>query len=364
MEAQLRPMLCESAPLAKDDDGQWVGVPEGPEWVAEGKLDGWRIVAHKSQGAIVHAYTRGGEDYGQRMAHVVEAVANCLPNDTAVDGELIGGEHGSNVITSAIGGVRGSDQTLSYVIFDILRLGGNDTRRMPWSDRRLLLERLHLDAPLLLSPTGASAPATLDQMLGLGLEGLVCKRRDSRYVNGRSSLWLKCKPQSTCEAVITGFKPGKPGTRWANGVGAFIVRLNHSGVETTVKCGTDERHVDAHQHPENWLGVTIELLHHGEQPSGKVRHPQFHSRRDDLAAPPAHAPRAVARRALPAVGTNGATGKMRNYGAMKDEKLLLCLQDLERGSGDAYERALTGSGQPAADLARAREVAKGRGLIA
>lgn len=362
MEAAIKPMLCEGAPLVQRDDGSWDGVPEGAEWVAEGKLDGWRIVAHKAQGGIVHAYTRGGEDYGQRMATIVGALASCLPNDTVVDGELIGGEHGSNVVSSYVGRVNANDHALSYVIFDLLRLGGNDARRMPWSDRRLILERLRLDEPLILSPTGPSSSDALNQMLGLGLEGLVCKRRDSRYVNGRSALWLKCKPQTTCEAVITGFKPGKPGTRWANGVGAFIVTLP-SGVETTVKCGTDERHIDAHANPQNWLGVTIELLHHGDLPSGKVRHPQFHSRRDDLAAPPAHAPRAVTRRAKPATGTNGATGTMRNYGAMKDAKLLACLDDLERGSGDAYERALTGSGQPTADLARAREVAKGRGLV-
>lgn len=363
MQAQLKPMLCGGAEVWQDEHGAWQGVPDGPEWVAEGKLDGWRIVAHKAQGGIVHAYTRGGEDYGQRMASVVEAIAKCMPNDTVLDGELIGGEHGSNVITSAIGGINGSDAALSYVIFDLTRLGGVDMRRLSWGDRRLALERLHLDAPLILSPTGPSSADTLAQMLRLGLEGLVCKRRDSRYVNGRSALWLKCKPQSTCEAEIIGFKPGKRGTRWENGVGAFLVRLLDTGAETTVKCGTDARHVEAHEHPERWLGKVIELRHNGVQASGKVRHPQFHRLRDDLAAPPAHAPRSVARRAKAAANTGGATGKMRNYGAMKDDKLLLCLADLEAGSGDAYERALTGSGQPAADLVRAKEVARGRGLL-
>lgn len=361
MEAALKPMLCDPAEgLHQNDAGEWVGVPEGGDWIAEGKLDGWRLIVHRAKGGLVHAYTRGGEDYCERLPTVVQAAANCLPLDTAIDGELIGAEFGS--VGSGVGSVNGNDRALSFVIFDVLRLGGNDARRMPWSDRRLLLERMHLDAPLMLSPTGPSTPDTLAQMLKLGLEGIVCKRRDSRYVNGRSPLWVKCKPQSTCEAVIIGFKPGKPGTRWANGVGAFEVRLVHSGETTTVKCGTDARHIDAHANPHRWLNEIIELLHHGELPSGKVRHPVFFRRRDDLTPPPAHAPKAAARRAK-AANTGGATGTMRNYGAMGATKLLACIADLERGEGDAYERALTGSGQPAADLVRAREVARGKGLI-
>jgi ATP-dependent DNA ligase len=357
MDAKLRPMLCEPAPLNADGE---IIVPEGSEWTAEGKLDGWRIVAHKTNGGLVHAYSRGGDDYGQRIPSIVGALAG-LPDDTVVDGELIGAEFGT--VQSQVTSLNGSDLALSYVIFDVLRIGGTDTRAMPWSDRRLLLERMKLDAPLMLSPTGESSPATLEQMLKLGLEGIVCKRRDARYVNGRSALWIKCKPQATTEAQIIGFEAGKKGGRWEHGVGAFTVRLLETGAETTVKCGTDANHNDAHAHPERWLNEVIEIRHHGFQAkTGKVRHPVFHRRRDDLTPPPAHAPRASTRRAKPSAATNGATGKMRNYGAMKDAKLLACLEDLERGSGDAYERALTGSGQPAADLARARELASQRGL--
>lgn len=358
MDAKLRPMLCEPAPLDADRE---IIVPTGPEWVAEGKLDGWRIVAHKTNGHVVHAYSRGGDDYALRIPTVVAALANCLPDDTAVDGELIGAEFGT--VQSQVTSLNGNDLALSYVIFDVLRYGGTDTRTMKWSERRLLLERLRLESPLMRSPTGDSSPETLEQMLKLGLEGIVCKRRDSRYVNGRSSLWQKCKPQQTTEAEIIGFEAGKKGGRWEHGVGAFTVRLIESGAETTVKCGTDANHNDAHANPSRWLGQIIEIKHHGWQKSGKVRHPVFLRRRDDLTPPPAHAPRSPQRRAKVAVGAPaGATGKMRNYGAMGDAKLLACFQDLERGDGDAYERALVGSGQPAADLVRVRELVRQRGL--
>jgi ATP-dependent DNA ligase len=357
MDAKVRPMLCEQAD--QRPDGSLI-VPEGPEWVAEGKLDGWRIVCLKTGEGQVRAYSRSGEDYALRIPTVVEAVLAALPNDSAIDGELIGAEFGT--VQSQVTRIGGSDLSLSYVLFDVLRIGGNDTRAMPWSDRRLLLERMRLESPLMLSPTGPSSQEKLDQMLSLGLEGIVCKRRDARYVNGRSRLWLKCKPQSTTEAEIIGFEAGKKGGRWANGVGAFTVRLLETGAETTVKCGTDANHRDAHTNPHHWLGQIIEIRHHGFQAkTGKVRHPVFLRRRDDLTPAPEHAPRAASRRPK-AASSNGATGKMRNYGAMKDAKLLACFQDLERGDGDAYERALVGSGQPAADLARCRELVAERGL--
>jgi ATP-dependent DNA ligase len=77
MQAQLKPHALRAARRSGRTNTAWHGVPEGAEWVAEGKLDGWRIVAHKTQGGVVHAYSRGGDDYGQRIPSVVEARSRC-----------------------------------------------------------------------------------------------------------------------------------------------------------------------------------------------------------------------------------------------------------------------------------------------
>lgn len=49
---------------------------------------------------------------------------------------------------------------------------------------------------------------------------------------------------------------------------------------------------------------------------------------------------------------------MRNYGAMKMDKLVRCIAELERGSGDAYDRCMSKGGDPAEDLRVARGIAE------
>jgi hypothetical protein len=54
---------------------------------------------------------------------------------------------------------------------------------------------------------------------------------------------------------------------------------------------------------------------------------------------------------------------MRNYRAMRDEKLRACRESLRAQSGDAYERCLSaGSGDPGADLAEIERLERERGL--
>lgn len=58
------------------------------------------------------------------------------------------------------------------------------------------------------------------------------------------------------------------------------------------------------------------------------------------------------------------TRKMRNYKAMKDEKLLSCYDDLCEEGGDAFDRCLhKGSGDVQADRQFIHGLLKSRGLI-
>ena len=88
-------------------------------------------------------------------------------------------------------------ERLIYYVFDLLYLDGQDLRRIPLIDRKRLLRELTTKAN-----TGrlrysehleGAADAMFEHACRMRLEGVVSKRRDSRYSSGRSETWLKIK---------------------------------------------------------------------------------------------------------------------------------------------------------------------------
>jgi bifunctional non-homologous end joining protein LigD len=83
------------------------------------------------------------------------------------------------------------------VAFDALALDGDSTCGLQWSERRRLLVGLGLDdlpGPWRVNPAHDDGPALLDATRGMGLEGVVAKRCESRYLPGRrSKSWVKVK---------------------------------------------------------------------------------------------------------------------------------------------------------------------------
>lgn len=288
MDATMQPMLCKP-------NGVLPPPERADEWVMEPKIDGWRGIIHVQEGGIVKTYARSGADHSNVLFHVDQALMDLAP-DTVFDGEIVGADW--NQVQGVM--TRGTTaaiivQELSYVAFDVLRVGGQDARTLSWEQRRSLLEQLHdqiepeFQSAVVLNAYGPPSQDALDELLALGMEGVVIKSKAGRYVNGRSPLWAKIKPQETTEAEVVGFKDGKKGGKFDGRVGAFHVKLLDTGVETTAKCGRDEIHDEATRErdgapkpgDQKWLGTIVELKHHGWQPSGKVRHPQILRRRDD-----------------------------------------------------------------------------------
>jgi ATP-dependent DNA ligase len=361
MESWLSPMLCASADV----------VPEGPEWVLEGKIDGWRAVTHiTAEGKVCLYGGRNGNAYSGRVPYIEDELRALLPADSAIDGELIGtglsggmGYVQSTMTSNVAHKPSARVPALTYVVFDLTRLGGDDLRDLPWSERRARLEDLFASdgKHVRLNPTGPSTMACHEAMLAHGLEGSVCKRKNARYINGRSGSWVKIKWSSTLEAVIVGFKDSKTGPH----VGAFVIDLLDdndlpTGIQTTVKCGTQARHDSATRERDSgagdWIGAVIEIKHNGIGASGVPRHPNFVRRRGDRTV--AKIKKTAPTRERPRMA-GGPTN--RNYGAMGDDKLLRCIDELENG-GDARDRVIAKGGDVAADLEVARNVAVARGL--
>ena len=99
--------------------------------------------------------------------------------------------------------------------FDILALDGRDLRGEPLLDRRRRLQDLigvNPNARLQFSAEqlghGPAFFAAADQH---GLEGIVSKRADSRYVSGRAKTWLKVKSFTVGDYAVLGVERSSTG---------------------------------------------------------------------------------------------------------------------------------------------------------
>jgi len=113
---------------------------------------------------------------------------------------------------------------VGYLAFDLLQIDGRPLTDWPYEARRDELEKLTPNDALQIPPrfSGPDFDAIMDTAQQHGLEGIVAKRKDSRYETGaRTEYWRKIKNLRGQEVVIGGWKPGK-GNREAT-LGSLLV---------------------------------------------------------------------------------------------------------------------------------------------
>ena len=137
-----------------------------------------------------------------------------------VDGEIVALDGQGSPSFQALqhrGSHRGHQ--IVFYAFDLLHLDGKDLTGQALLKRRARLARA-LDGSGLLSSQElpGTAAAIVEAVRGLGLEGVVAKRKDSAYEPGeRSDAWQKLKLENQQEFVIGGYRPG------SNGIDALLV---------------------------------------------------------------------------------------------------------------------------------------------
>lgn len=196
----IEPML-----LLRSDD-----LPDGPEWLRELKFDGYRAVAIKSDGCL-YLRSRNDNDFSSRYPAIASALS-ALPDETVIDGEIIAldesGRPSFNILQNGA-----SKATIIYYVFDLMILAGTDVTEETLESRRALLERKvlpKLSEPIRYSPELPGSVADLVQSVkAQRLEGLIAKRRDSRYEPGeRTGAWRKMRVNQEEEFVIGGYTVG------------------------------------------------------------------------------------------------------------------------------------------------------------
>ena len=184
----IRPCLPTTAPIP----------PSGEQWWHEIKHDGLRMIARKD-GATVRLYGRTGNDLTRRFPMIVEALASLSSISCILDGEAVAwGDDGIPSLERLRSGRY--DANVFLYVFDLIELNGSDMRGSPLQDRKAALAKIVSRAEQgiqLNEHTEEDGAIVFEDVRKLGLEGIVSKRKDSRYVSGRSDSWVKCKNRAS-----------------------------------------------------------------------------------------------------------------------------------------------------------------------
>jgi DNA ligase D-like protein (predicted ligase) len=186
-------------------------LPEGPEWLVELKLDGYRSLAIKT-GGKVQLRSRNDKDFTGRYPSLVKAFSP-MADETVLDGEVVALDAEGRPSFNTLQNFGSAGAALHFFIFDVLILKGKDVMGVPLMKRRALIERHvlpDLADPIRYSPILEGTMKNLIESVKVqGLEGLIAKRRDSVYQPGlRSGAWMKMRVNVGQEFVIGGYTLG------------------------------------------------------------------------------------------------------------------------------------------------------------
>jgi len=186
-------------------------LPSGEQWLYELKLDGYRAIAFKRNGAV-HLRSRNDNDFNRRYPGVVKALEH-LPDNSVIDGEIVAFDDEGRPSFNTLQNYGSSAAPVAYYVFDVMVIRGRDVRREPLSMRRELLEKRvlpRLAEPVrYAAPLDADLPVLIQSVKAHGFEGLVAKRSASVYESGlRTGAWMKMRVNRGQEFVIGGYTRG------------------------------------------------------------------------------------------------------------------------------------------------------------
>ncbi|NMG43386.1 ATP-dependent DNA ligase [Aromatoleum toluvorans] len=232
MPATLSPMLAETGEAPFTD----------VDWLWEPKLDGYRVLAFVSgKGAKmrVKLLSRRGLDLTATFPRLAAELRG-QGADMILDGEVVAFDASGRPSFNALQNrfqlkterdiaVADRSTPVVFCCFDLLHFAGVDLRGAPYRDRRRYLAQCLLPSPLLqLVHVAEDGEALHEAALASGFEGVVGKRKDSRYEAGRrSAAWLKIKATQSGEFVVGGYTRGK-GSRAP--LGALLIGYRDGGV--------------------------------------------------------------------------------------------------------------------------------------
>ncbi len=227
------------------------GAFADPGWLFEVKWDGYRVEA-VVRDKRVRLWTRNRTDAATYFPDLAGPADWIAAREAIVDGEVVAldadgrpdfsllqdrtGLRGLEAATGrrATGAARPSEAEraaipIVYMAFDLLHLDGRSLLDVPLEERKRALRRVLRPHPLVryASHVPGDGAAFTRAAAERGLEGVVAKRRLSRYDPGRRSRdWLKIKLRLEQELVVVGWLPGQGSSA---PLGSLVVAVHDNG---------------------------------------------------------------------------------------------------------------------------------------
>ncbi len=275
----MRPML------AKTGDENLINK-EG--YIYEPKLDGIRVLFYFEK--KIRFISRNGMDLTRRFQNI-KPVINAF--SCIIDGEMVAYDNKGNPDFHKLQ----NGEEAVYVAFDIIQKDGKDLKDVTLIKRKAILRDTVVESKnVQLMFYTDKGEELLESIKKRGVEGVVAKKKNSTYHEGRSDAWQKIKLTKTVDCVIIGFSSMK------RKISSFALGLYDKGELVyigNVGTGFDNRFIDEFlpkldkirtkknfaQMPKNIIHVkpvyVAEVGYLEFTPDMKLRAPVFKRLRDD-----------------------------------------------------------------------------------
>jgi DNA ligase 1 len=196
----IKPMLLQKSDQPFDDS----------DYITELKLDGIRLIYSVDQAGKVRLYSRHNNEITSKFPELQNLE---IPPGTVLDGELIVSDHdGKPDFEAMISRFMSSKDKspVSFVAFDVIQHEGDRVTKLPLLERKEILAEIVPNDSSLITKSQfieGHGEAYFEAIKAQGLEGIVLKRKDSRYEFGkRSHSWLKVINYQYAYVFVVGYR--------------------------------------------------------------------------------------------------------------------------------------------------------------
>jgi bifunctional non-homologous end joining protein LigD len=275
-------------------------VPSGERWIHEIKFDGYRVQVHFRE-AAVKVFTRRGHDWTNRFRKIAADAWHVSAGSAIIDGEVVvPAANGGTDFSVLQNELKGKSNKIVLVAFDLLYLNGYDLRKLPLVERKAHLKKLIAKTDVQFSESfEVDGRKMFEHACAIGLEGVVSKIRDSRYVSGRTNDWVKktCAQRETLPIAGFALKENKfdglyVGRHKGNAL-VYAGKVDHGFDNASAKAlqarlkpliRKTQPYAKKIAHRGVWVEPSLlaEIEYRAKSAEGKVRHPFFKGIREDF----------------------------------------------------------------------------------